>query len=91
MTLTSVIKRDHDCKLRLYQIIFQHFHIAFDVYFFKNTRSNFNRDYVTKHMQEKIGTLSYKENYTSHSFQRRSITPPRLIQLLQYKILLVER
>lgn len=66
VTLTITTTTDNASALCLIQNLFKCFLISFDVFLIVNIKNDFNQDYITKQLQERICNLGYKKYYTSY-------------------------
>ena len=81
VTLTISAASDQACAIKSLNNLFTQFPRANHHPLFSNSAGTFNRNYVTKKLQEKLRSLGYERNYTGHSYRRGAATLARLAGL----------
>ncbi len=91
VTLTISAASDKACAIKSLNNLFTRFPKANYQPLFSNHAGTFNRNYVTRKLQEGIRILEYEGNYTGHSFRRGAATSARLAGLSEEEIQLLGR
>ena len=91
ITLTISAASDKACAVASLTNLFIRFPKANHQLLFTNHAGTFNRNYVTKKLQEGVYVLDYEGNYTGYSFRRGAATSARLAGLSEDEIQLLGR
>lgn len=86
ITLTILAASNKTCAVTSLNNLFTRFPKANYQPLFTNHAGTFNRNYVTKKLQEGICALGYERNYTNHLFRRGVAMSARLAGLLEDEI-----